>query len=103
MLSVHGLSAQQKDKCIVVSAILTAHRLLVTSARVMSVQNSYSNPQWRERNTYSSVWQCVAELSAGGSGGGGGGGGGRLAVALAACPGSAPGAGRGEQCRAVHT
>lgn len=61
-------------------------------------------------STYSSVWQCVAELSAGGSGGGGsgggdggGGGGGRLAVALAACPGPAPGAGRGEQCSAVHT
>lgn len=49
--------------------------------------------------TYSSVWQCVAELSAGGSGDEGG----RLAVALAACPGPAPGAGRGEQCRAVHT
>lgn len=60
-----------------------------------------------EYSTYSSAWQCVAELSAGGSGGGGGGGsgggGGRLAVALAACPGSAPRAGRGEQCRAVHT
>lgn len=58
-------------------------------------------------STYSSVWQCVAELSAGGGGGGGGGegggGGGRLAVALAACPGPVPGAGRGEQCRAVHT
>lgn len=59
-----------------------------------------------ECSTYSGVWECVAELSAGGSGGGGGGGeggGGRLAVALAACPGPAPGAGRGEQCRAVHT
>lgn len=63
-------------------------------------------------STYSSVSQCVAEMSAGRSGGGGGGGGGggwggggggRLAVALAACPGPAPGAGRGEQCRAVHT
>lgn len=34
------------------------------------------NPQSGMCSTYSSVWQCVAELSAGGSSGGGGGGGG---------------------------
>ena len=52
-------------------------------------------------DTYSRVWQCVAERSADGGGGGGGGGGG--AVALAARPGPGPWAGRGEQRGAVHT